>query len=96
MRGNELCQSDRAHVLAAYIYRGTIENQRAHPQAVAMAGSRLPLITDAQWLEISEWPVTKSGRIDRRAKHCTTFHSEMKAHKAMIDEWSKTRAAVRK
>ena len=84
IRGNRLQFDDREHVLNAYIYRGTVENAKAHPDCVKRAGSRLPLITDEQWLAISEWPVTKAGRIDKRAKSCHTHHEEIPGHRDMI------------
>ena len=70
--GIELCDEDRRHVLAAYIYRHTIENARAHPDCVRASGARIPLITDARWLETTCWRVRNDGRLDRRVKFCRT------------------------
>ena len=91
LRGNQLNASDKQHVLAAFVYRGTIENNQRNPQAVRQTGSKLPLITDARWLEITDFDVTKAGRLDKRVHHCTTHNHEVPEHKAMIDAWASKR-----
>lgn len=53
----------------------TFENCQQHPQYARMLhahGYSLPIISDAQWLASTEFSVTKSGRLDRRIKHCWT------------------------
>lgn len=85
LRGDQLHPEDRAHVLAAYIYRGTIENQKANPEAVRQAGSSLPLITDRLWLAVTEF-TTRNGRLDTRQQYCTTHHEEVPEHKAILDK----------
>lgn len=91
LRGNQLHPDDRAHVLRAYIYRQTIENNQANPACVKRAGGRLPLIPDALWLQITAWQVTKAGRIDRRTNHCHTHNHEIPEHKAILDKWNRTK-----
>lgn len=93
LRGNQLHPDDRKHVLAAFIYRQTFENQRANQADVKRAGSRLPLITDEQWLRITEFPVRKDGRLDSRVHYCETHHFEIPTHAALIKEWAAERMA---
>ena len=81
-RGNELNDRDQRYVLNAYIYRGTVENNREHPAEVRQARGMLPLITDAQWMRITEFNVKADGTLDKKAKHCHTHHME-------IPEWEK-------
>jgi hypothetical protein len=92
LRGPQLNAADRNYVLAAFIYRQTHENKAAHPDAVLLCGSRLPLISDARWLEITDFSVTRAGRLDRRASHCMTHDCEVPERKAMIDAWASQRA----
>jgi hypothetical protein len=82
--GTELNASDRQHVLAAYVYRNTVENIRRNAAAVKRAGGSLPPITDAQWLEITQFTVTNAGRLDQRVHHCHLIP----AWKSAIDAWS--------
>ena len=92
LRGNQLCQPDQDHCLAAYIYRNTVENIRRNPGAVRQAGSTLAPITDARWLEITEFDVKDSGRLDSRSKYCYTHDHEIPEWKAAIDQWAAKRA----
>jgi len=94
LRGNELNAADRAHVLQMFIYRQTVENNERNPAAVKHAGGSLPLITDEQWLAITDFEVTKAGRLDKRADSCTTHHHEIPEHKQILDAWSKQGQAV--
>jgi hypothetical protein len=87
-RGNQLSADDQKYALAAYIYRNTIENERADPGAVKLAGGALPTITDSQWLSITNFKVTKSGRLDRRVHSCFTNHHEIPAWKSILDKFN--------
>lgn len=79
---------DQKYVLAAYIYRGTIENQRVHPDAVQQAGGTLPLISDARWLEITDFEVTDRGTLNHKTRHCYVNHLEVPEYKVILDAWS--------
>lgn len=85
LRGNQLSSTDKHTVLSAYIYRQTHENARRNPSRVRGVGGKLPLISDAQWLSITEFAVTKAGKIDKRSKWCVTHHSEIPEWKAILD-----------
>lgn len=87
-RGNQLSVADQQHVLAGFIYRHTIENNARNPVAVAAAGGTLPLISDVEWLRISEFAVTRWGRLDARIGECYTHTHEVPAWKAIIDAWA--------
>ena len=80
--------SDRQHVLAAFVYRNTVENIRRNAAAVKRAGGSLPPITDAQWLAITQFTVTNAGRLDQRVHHCYTQTHLIPAWKSAIDAWS--------
>ncbi len=95
LRGNQLKPSAQANALAAFIYRCTVENNGRNAAAVRATGSKLPLITDEQWLAITEFEVTKSGDLDKRADHCWTHHQEIPEHKEIIDAWAAKQAATR-
>lgn len=88
-RGNLLSPEDQRHVLAAYIYRTTVENKRLHPEAVRTAGGKLPPISDKRWLEITDFAVTASGALDHRTKYCFTNHNEVPEWRAIIQaDWT--------
>jgi hypothetical protein len=89
-RGNELTAADRQHVLAAYVYRNTIENKQANPDAVRAAGGSLPPISDEVWLAITEFNVTKDGTLDQRQRYCHTWHSEVPEWNAILHPKPKT------
>lgn len=75
--GSELCAADRAHVLAAYVYRMTTEARQRWPDASAYMlrnGYRMPERSDAEWLQRTRFRVTKAGRLDMRARHCETAY----------------------
>jgi hypothetical protein len=90
-RGNALHPDDRAHVLRAYVYRGTHEAERANPGIHAHTGSRLPLITDAEWLAATDFFTKPDGRLVAKACYCRTHHSEIPALKEIIDAWVATK-----
>lgn len=93
IRGNRLEYVDQVYVLAAYIYRNTVENLRAHPDCVRQAGGSLPPITDARWLEITDFVVKNNGHLDGRVRSCTTHHHEVPEWAAIIDDWASKKAA---
>lgn len=71
--GKELHPADKRHVLAAYVYRMTHESVRRWPDAARTmreGGFRLPLLSDDEWLAVTEFRVRQDGRLDRRAKFC--------------------------
>lgn len=94
LRGNQLNESDKAHVLSAYVYRKTVENMARNAAAVRTAGNRLPPITDAQWLAITDFAVTQSGRLDKRSRHCMTHDCEIPERKAIIEALASSRAVA--
>lgn len=94
LRGTQLTPEDQRHVLAAYVYRCTVENAKANPRAVKATGSTLPLILDSQWLEVTSFAVTQAGRLDKRVRSCFTHNHEIPAHKAILDDWAQKRAAL--
>lgn len=84
-RGDKLHPDDRSHVLLAYVYRNTIENNsRRH-----LAGGKLVPITDQRWLEITDFAVRKDGRLDHRVHECHVNHNEVPEWKRDIDAWAK-------
>lgn len=95
LRGNQLNPEDQKHVLAAFIYRKTHENMWANPAAVKQTSNWLPAISDEQWLAITDFEVTESGRLDRRAHHCMTHDCEIPEHKAIIEAWAAGRERER-
>jgi hypothetical protein len=94
VRGNRLKPSARAEALSAFIYRVTHENMARNPRLVRQTGSRLPPISDQQWLEITEFRVTRSGDLDMRTRFCFTNHHEIPAHKAILDEWAANKPSL--
>ncbi len=68
IKGNKLCGPDRIHVLAAYVHRFTgnhIPNwAKANPQC------KVQFKSDQDWLEHTEFAITKQGLLDLRIKHC--------------------------
>ncbi len=82
-RGNQLRPEDQKLVLAAYVYRNTVENPRR-----ATGGSTLPPITDQRWLEITDFAVNKDGGLNQRVKECYTNHNEVPEWKIIIDQWA--------
>lgn len=94
LRGNQLSAEDCKHVLAGYVYRKTFENVKAHPAAVAKTGNTLPLISDAQWLAITDFEVTAKGRLSLRSKFCMTHDCEIPERKAIINAWSASQKAA--
>lgn len=87
-RGNQLPERDKQIVLAAYVYRNTHENRKAHPEAVRQAGGKLPPISDEQWLRITSFNTRKDGHLDERAHHCFTHDHEVPEWAEIIRQWS--------
>ena len=73
LTGDKLTPEDRKHVLDAYIYRMTVESVKRWPntsETMRDGGFNLPQITDEEWLQNTLFRVTKSGRLDKRARFC--------------------------
>lgn len=74
--GTELHPDDQRAVLDAYPYRMTHESVKRWPQAKAQmiqGGYRLPLVSDAEWLGLTYFAVTKAGRLNRAVQWCRTI-----------------------
>lgn len=85
LRGSELDYSVRREVLARFCNRMTVENIARYPYLKSMMdGYRMPIITDAQWLAHTQFAVTKTGKLDKREKHCMTLFSEIPEGKAVL------------
>ena len=72
-RGDKLPERLRAAVLRQYVYRMTVESVRERPDVadyMRRGGYRLPIITDAQWLENKAFYVTKRGELSARHRYC--------------------------
>lgn len=59
--GSDLTPLEKKIVLARFVHRFTAENPPAGKSW-----------SDADWLEHTEFVVTKSGKLDRRARQCFT------------------------
>ena len=73
--GTELSAEDRRHVLAAFCHRMTVEAARQwpeHSRRMLAGGYRMRPFTDAQWLAFTRFAVRRNGRLDRRARHCSS------------------------
>lgn len=71
--GNTLSPDEQRDVLDAFGYRWTVENQRRATSWYRTGGHKpptMPPISDADWLRCTAFRVTKSGRLDRRARFC--------------------------
>jgi len=90
LRGTHLHPDDKAHVLRAFVYRNTIENEKRRRRA-----NKLPPITDARWLEITDFYVRQDGRLDERFNYCYTHDHEVPERKAIIDKWAQSKAGRR-
>lgn len=64
--GTELSEADQKHALAAYVHRST----REHRPFWYRGFDKVCFKDDAEWLANTRFPVTKAGRIDRRAYRC--------------------------
>ena len=67
--GTLLHSADKAEVLAAYVYRNTVENRKVNEKAVqqAWSGKAPEPVTDAEWLATHTFAVKKDGRLDSRS-----------------------------
>ncbi len=69
IRGDKLSAKVRQHVLAAFIYRWTVENPNREFVWRKLAKPTMPLISDEQWLREHAFHVTKAGQLDDRVHH---------------------------
>lgn len=65
LKGSQLTDTDKSYVLAVYVHRYTGNNRPSHCK-----GYPLQFKNDQDWLEHTEFAVTKYGRLDMRFKHC--------------------------
>jgi hypothetical protein len=72
--GGRLHPDDRRYVLAAYVHRFTGNHKPAWASKPMPNGGSYPLqfADDADWLRNTHFAVRTDGRLDRRAKHCTS------------------------
>lgn len=78
VRGNELPEVLRSQVLNRYPYRMTEESAKRWPETtkrMVRGGYSLPLISDVEWLRISEFDVTARGELSRRTTHCLCYRT---------------------
>lgn len=70
--GSDLTPLEKKIVLSRFINRFTLEN--IPTWAIRSDGTvdQPPFSSDADWLEHTEFVVTKSGKLDRRARQCFT------------------------
>ena len=66
VKGDALSAEARQQVLAAYVYRLTMEN--GYP-ARNPCGARVPPISDAQWLAEHAFYIRKDGRLAGNRHH---------------------------
>lgn len=85
--GSQLCAEDRKYVIAAYVNRYTLEHVPAWAKKPRPDGKPYPpqFADDNDWLQHTSFAVTKSGRLDRRVKHCLS-HAQPIRKPAMSDE----------
>ena len=77
-RGSLLTTEDRIYVLAAYVHRCTVENFARRPDVAKRAyagGFRMRLLTDAEWLDATDFAVRKDGHLDGRVHTCRTHYA---------------------
>jgi hypothetical protein len=81
VRGNKLNSRAQQEALRTFVHRNTTEN----PHRIAVH-HQLPPISDVEWLAITDFQVTKSGNLDKRARWCLTHHSEIPEWDAIINK----------
>lgn len=67
--GSDLTPLEKKIVLARFVHRFTVEHVPAWAKEEG-TNYRIQFSSDADWLEHTEFVVTKSGKLDRRAKQC--------------------------
>jgi hypothetical protein len=68
IKGSELSESDKRIVLAAYVHRFTGDHRPRW--ALRSNEKRVHFADDQDWLNNTLFAVTKSGKLDRRIRHC--------------------------
>lgn len=68
-RGSELSKEDQVYVKAAYVYR----NVKGRAMPPLQSSFPVQFENDEEWLENTYFHVTKSGRLDGRYRHCTSY-----------------------
>lgn len=80
--GTELAPEEQRKALARYVYRMTFENIKARPAMAAYMWEnhyRMSIISDAQWLASTDFPVDKRGRLSERYDaHCMHWESRFR------------------
>jgi len=71
-KGIELHPDDQKRALSAYVHRFTGEHKPEWASDPRPDGTpyKRQFKDDREWLENTSFVVTKSGRLDKRAKHC--------------------------
>jgi hypothetical protein len=71
-KGNQLAADEQRYVLAAYVHRYTKEHIPAWSRSVRNNGKpyKPQFANDAEWLANTEFWVTKTGKLDKRANDC--------------------------
>jgi len=70
--GHSLTWEDQRHVLAAYVHRSTGEHTPPWARLPRPDGQPYTpqYLTDAQWLQRTQFAVRTDGRLDGRVHHC--------------------------
>lgn len=70
IKGSELNEADKRHVLGAYVHRYT----KDHRPFWVKDDKKTPVQfgSDADWLEHTKFWVKKDGRLDARYNHCNS------------------------
>lgn len=67
IRGENLNEQQRREVLAAYVYRNTVENriisERVNPSAEIT-------LTDREWIKTKAFYINKDGSLSRKHQRC--------------------------
>jgi len=72
VNGRDLGDRAKSEVLAAFIYRWTVDNKQREQAYRNMPKPTMPLTTDDEWLASHWFWVTKDGRLARNRHFCTT------------------------
>ena len=72
-RGDQLPPRLQEAILRRYVHRMTEENIRERPEMAKHQranGYRMPIISDAAWLQEHSFHVRNDGELDERHNHC--------------------------
>lgn len=77
IKGSELSPELRRHALNAFPFRMTHESVQRWPECsehMRKGGYRMPLKSDAEWLEETGFYVTIEGHLSERHRYCQPWH----------------------